>query len=154
MIASLGWWFVCFDAPSPSVCESAAQQLKNCLIQLKLMSLVIALCVNNSHFVIGDKTWSQVVTLVSIRDCTVNLTGDNSVTGEISKLHRCHRWRVVKLVTPRLPQYRLQIWSWWYSFKRAHHEDHNNGFKHAVRLEDSLVEICRGWIRGICSVPR
>ena len=26
-----------------------------------------------------------------IRDCTVSLTGETSVTGEIDKFHRCHR---------------------------------------------------------------
>ena len=28
----------------------------------------------------------------------MNLTGEISVTGEIGKFHRCHRWWVVKLV--------------------------------------------------------
>ena len=30
-------------------------------------------------------------TSLNVRDCTVSLTGETSVTGEIGKFHRCHR---------------------------------------------------------------
>ena len=42
-IASLALWIIYFVAPSSSVCKSAAQQLKNCLKQGELSSLVMIL---------------------------------------------------------------------------------------------------------------
>ena len=57
-------------------------------IRLKFGEKVTSWILNNS--------W--IFALDICRDCTVSLTGDTSVTGEIGKFHRCFRWQPVKLL--------------------------------------------------------